>query len=119
MELTTIIAIVGIVLGIALLLFVALRLVRAADARREQLTREAQDHRAEADANVAKAKDLAPEREKHEQAAEHHTAEAERHLAQAEEHQATAEELARRSEVAGRAAARHDERAAEAEKQLS
>jgi hypothetical protein len=118
MEPTTIIAIVGIVLGIALLLFVAKKLVQAADARREQLTRDAIDHRAEAEANIAKAQDLAPEREKHEQAAEHHTAEAERHVAEAEQHQAAAEELQRRSELAGRAAARHDEKAAEAEKQL-
>lgn len=119
MEITTIIAIVGLVLGIGLLLFVAARLVRAASDRQKELQRTAEGHRAEAEANVAKAREIGPERELHDDAARRHEAEAERHLAQAEEHQARAEELQRRSELAGRAAARHDELAAEAEKQLA
>ena len=119
MELTTIIAIVGIVLGVGLLLYVSVRVVRAAGARRAALLQTARDHRLEADANIAKAKEIGPERDMHEQEAERHTAEAERHVEQAEEHAAIADELRRRTEVAGRAAARHDEKAAEAEKQVS
>jgi len=118
MDPITIIAIVAGVLIVALLVFIGARAVRAADRRRAELDANARGHREQADANVAKAQELAPKREMHLDAAARHEDEAARHAEQADAHREEAEELARRSELAGRAAARHDELAADAEQQL-
>ena len=91
---------------------------KAAAARRIELARHAEDHRAEAEANVAKATEINPQREQAVEAAERHEAEAARHAEQAHEHRQTAADLGRRTELAGRAAGRHDEEAARAEEEL-
>ncbi|MEA2348789.1 MAG: hypothetical protein QOG62_2576 [Thermoleophilaceae bacterium] len=118
METNTIILIaVGVVAVCAIGALLIAQSRKAAAERRALLGQRAEDHRAEAEANVAKVSALAPERETHAQAAEQHEAEAARHAEAARSHQVAAAELDQRAQVAGRAAGRHDEQAAQAEEE--
>jgi len=114
------IAIVDAVILLALLLIVpAVRSYRAKQAaKRERLARQAADHRAQADAGVARARDLGSEVEVHQEEAKRHRELSEAHALQAEEHEQSASEAQAAVNRAGAAAGRHDAQAADLESEL-
>ena len=132
---STIVIIIIIVVAVAALAILTVALRRRSEQRRqrrERLASEAAGHRQEADAHASKAQEVKREAEtqrrsaaEHEALAEDHRTEAERHAADAERHAAEAQqeagqadELEERVPREGRAAAFHDEKAAEREQEL-
>jgi hypothetical protein len=114
-------AIIAIIIGIVVLAAIGFLLVRASRGRAEERarrTREARDHRAQADAGVARARDLGNEADRHRAEAHRHAELADEHAQKADEHAAQAAELQEKVARAGSAAGRHDERAADLESKL-
>lgn len=118
---STALIVVIVVVAVVALVAVSLLLGKRRAARKEEararLGRDAEGHRQEAGAHAARAQDLGPEIEAERRAADEHEAIAREHAAKAEEHGSKADELSDRSARAGRSAAFHDERAAEAERE--
>ena len=111
-------AIVAIVIGIALVCsgaFLMLREARDRAAERVRMRRDARDHRAQADAGVARARELGGEAELHRAEAHRHAELADEHAQRADEYAAAAAGLQQKVSRAGSAAGRHDARAAELE----
>ena len=114
-------AIVAIVIGIALVCWGAFLMLREARDRaveHARRRRDARDHRAQADAGVARARELGGEAELHRAEAQRHAELADEHARKADEHAAAVAELQQKVSRAGSAAGRHDERAAELEGKL-
>jgi uncharacterized coiled-coil DUF342 family protein len=115
-------AIVALIVAAAVVAAVAYlvrRMLRERAAERERLLRDARDHRTQADASVARARELGGEVERHRAEAERHAAMADEHTRKADEHAEAAAELQQRVSRAGSAAGRHDERASELEGERS
>ena len=118
---STIVLIIVIVAAVVLLGLVALAAKRRAEAKRAEqarLRRDANDHRAVADAQVSRAQSLSREVEGQWEAADEHAELARRHSEKAEEHRRNAAEIEAQKERAGKAAGFHDAQAAEREEQL-
>jgi hypothetical protein len=115
--------IIVIVIAAIILVAVAAVLIRRRAAERElerrRLAGEASAHRDQAESNVSRARELGRDAELHRRQAEEHAAAAEEHAAAADEHAERATGLDRKVQTAGKAAARHDEQAAEREQKLS
>lgn len=120
MSTALIIAIVVVVLIVAAL---AVTFARRAAAEREierkRLSGEASAHREQADSNVGRAKELGREAEVHRAEAERHAVAADEHAEAASEHAEKATKLEQSVQTAGKAAAFHDEQAADREEKLA
>lgn len=110
-----------VVVALVVISIVAAVLRRRAEQRqleRERLAGQASGHRQEADAHVAKARELDHEAAQERQLQSHHAELAERHAAKADEHAERADQLEGRVPREGRSAAFHDERATEIEEKI-
>src|SRR5918996_3655921 len=111
------IGLIAVIAGVLILLVVAFVLFRRAAtgraARRERLASEASAHRVQAEANVARARELGREAEEHRRQAEEHAALADEHAEKAAEHAERAAELEDTVGRAGRAADFHEDHATE------
>jgi hypothetical protein len=113
-----IVIIVAAVIVIALLAMLARRRAAEREIEQERLSGEALAHRDQADANVARARDRGRAAEEHRRQANEHAERAEEHATQAAEHAEKATELEGQVRTAGKAAAFHDDQAAEREAKL-
>jgi hypothetical protein len=115
--------VIVIVIAAVVLAAVAFTLIRRAAAEREieheRVSGEAFAHRDQADANVARARDLGREAEEHRSEAARHAAAADEHALAAQEHAERATKLEQEVKTAGKAAAFHDEQAADREERLA
>ena len=113
-----------IVIVIAAIVVIALiaAFLRSRSAEREieqeRLSSEAVAHRDQADSNVAKARERGREADEARRQAEEHAVRAEEHAAAATEKAEQAAALEQQIRTAGKAAAFHDDQAAEREEQL-
>jgi hypothetical protein len=114
-----IVIVVAAVIVIALVAAMVRRQAAEREIEHDRLSGEAFAHRDQADANVARARELGREAEDARRQAEEHAIAADEHARAAQENAQRATELEGRVETAGRAAARHDEQAAEREDKLA
>jgi hypothetical protein len=112
-----------IVLAVLVLVGLAVTMVRRRAVEREieadRISGEAFAHRDQAESNVARARDLGQEAEEERKRAEQHAIAADEHAQAAQEHAERATSLEQKVETAGRAAAFHDDQAAEREERLA
>jgi FtsZ-interacting cell division protein ZipA len=118
---TALIIVIVIAAIVVIALIAALLRRRAAEHEIEQdrLSGEALAHRDQADSNVAKARERGREAEQHRSEAEEHAARADQHATAAAEHAEKASALEQQIQTAGKAAAFHDDQAAEREEKLA
>lgn len=117
--LTIIVIVVAALIAIALLVAFARHRSAEREIEHDRLSSEAFAHRDQADSNVARAREVGREAEAERSEAERHAAVAEEHAQKADEHAQKASDLEKRVETAGRAAAFHDEQAAEREERIA
>ena len=116
--LVIVIVIAAIVLILAAVAFLRRRAAKR-EVERRRLAGEATAHRDQAESNVSRARDLGREAELQRRQAQEHQVAAQQHADAAEEHTVRATALDRKVQTAGKAAAFHDEKAAEREQKLS